>query len=92
MDIIATFLSTQAALEAERTLKGEDLPVELIPVPSQIRGDCGFCLLVGGCGDPAGSSRRLGLLKSCGAQALWRVLETRSDLTSRKVKTYERFD
>ncbi|MGA2081703.1 MAG: DUF3343 domain-containing protein [Holophaga sp.] len=92
MDLIATFPSTQTALGAERTLKGEDLPVELIPVPRQIRGDCGFCLLVAGCGDPAESARRLRLLRACGAQALWRVLESPASPISRKARTYERLD
>lgn len=87
MDIIATFPSTQAALGAERTLLTGGLPVELIPVPSQIRGDCGFCLLVRGAEDPPGWMERL---RTCGALELWRVTTAQSDPQARKVKTYER--
>jgi hypothetical protein len=87
MDILATFPSTQAALGAERTLLAEGLPVELIPVPSQVRGDCGFCLLVRGAEDPPG---RLERLRACGARELWRVATAPAGPTARKVKTYER--
>ena len=86
MDLIATFPSSQAALRAEQTLKGEAVPVELIPVPRQIRGDCGFCLLVEGCAE--GSGERL---RACGARELWRVTVTQAGLSSRKVKHYERY-
>jgi hypothetical protein len=87
MDIVATFPSTQAALGAERTLLGAGLPVELIPVPSQIRGDCGFCLLVRGAGQPP---EGLEPLRACGALELWRVDTLQTDPKARKVKTYER--
>lgn len=87
MDIIATFPSTQAALAAERTLLGAGLPVELIPVPSQIRGDCGFCLLVSGAGDPPGGLEQL---RASGARELWRVALAPAGPSARKVKTYER--
>ncbi len=81
MDLIATFPSSQAALLAEQTLKGAGIEVELIPVPRQIRSDCGFCLLAGEDAAPA--------LRSCGARDLWRVAESRH--ASRKVKNYERY-
>jgi hypothetical protein len=87
MEIIATFPSTQAALGAERTLLGEGLPVELIPVPTQIRGDCGFCLRVLGAGDPPGWLERL---QACGARELWRVSTAPTGPHGRKVKSYER--
>jgi hypothetical protein len=81
MRIIATFPASHAALRAEQALKGEALPVELIPVPRQIRSDCGFCLLV-----DVGAR-----LRSCGAQELWRVTSTQVDPSSRKVNSYERY-
>jgi hypothetical protein len=87
VDILATFRSSHAALRAEQALKGEDLAVELIPVPRQIRSDCGFCLLVDGGEDPA---RGLERLRSCGALELWRVTATQQDPSVRKVKSYER--
>ena len=89
MDILATFPTTQAALGAERILLEQGLPVELIPVPSQIHGDCGFFLRVDA-GDPEQSARRMGLLRSCGSRELWRVDVARADSSSRKVKIYER--
>jgi hypothetical protein len=85
MDLIATFPSSQAALGAEQALKGEATPVELIPVPRQIRSDCGFCLLVQGA---EGACERL---RACGAQELWRVTATQAGPSSRKVYSYERY-
>ena len=87
MDILATFPSSQAALGAERALLGEGLPVELIPVPTRIHGDCGFCLLVREAGDTPGCLDRL---RACGARELWRVTPAPSGPTARKVNTYER--
>lgn len=87
MPVIATFRSSHAALAAERSLLGAGLAVELIPVPRQIRSDCGFCLLLelAGAGAP-----ELQLLEACGATGRWRVVETQADPASRKVKHYER--
>ncbi|MDR3670433.1 MAG: DUF3343 domain-containing protein [Holophaga sp.] len=90
MDFIATFASSHAALRAEQACLGEALPVELIPVPRQIHSDCGFCLLVDGGPDPAETARRLDRLRSGGARELWRITETQTDPSSRKVKSYER--
>jgi hypothetical protein len=87
---IATFPSTQTALEAERALLGQALPVELVPVPTQIHGDCGFCLRVEAGADAPETARRLRLLGACGAQALWRVIPGQGSASSRKVKRYER--
>jgi hypothetical protein len=87
MEMIATFPTTQAALGAERTLLGEGLPVELIPVPSQIHGDCGFCLRVRGEGDPDEWSARL---RDRGAQGLWRVTRVPAGPASRRGTQYER--
>jgi hypothetical protein len=88
MDYIATFPSSHAALRAEQACRGEALPVELIPLPSQIRGDCGFCLLVEG--GEAETESRLRRLRSLGAVALYRVRVDQPGPSSRKVKTYER--
>ena len=85
MAVLATFRSSHAALQAEQALKGEGLAVELIPVPRQIRSDCGFCLLLDG-GEGA-----LERLRSCGAQELWRVTAGPSPSSSWKEKTYERY-
>jgi hypothetical protein len=90
MPFIATFASSHAALGAEQACLGEALPVELIPVPRQIRADCGFCLLVDGGPDPAETARRLARLRSCGARELWQVTVCQNDPSCRKVKSYER--
>jgi hypothetical protein len=87
MEFIATFASSHAALGAEQACRGRALPVELIPVPRQIRSDCGFCLLVDGGPDPA---LRLEQLRSCGARELWRITVTPGTAPSKKVKSYER--
>jgi hypothetical protein len=87
MLVLATFPSTHAALRAEQELTGE-LPVELIPVPRQIRNDCGFCLLAGPL-DPLGAGRAAVILKCHGATGLWRVLELDSPTSRRKEKRYE---
>lgn len=85
MDIIAIFPSSQAALRAEQALKAERLAVELIPVPRQIRSDCGFCLLV------TAGTEDLERLRACGAQDLWRVAVSLAEPSFRKVKSYERY-
>jgi hypothetical protein len=95
MRLIVTFPSSHAALAAERALLGAGLPVELIPVPRQIRSDCGFCLLADA-GEPGSGPgrRRLQLLGACGAREQWQVIETEPDPSSpssRKVKSYERY-
>jgi len=91
MPIIATFPSSQAALGAEQRLLGAGLAVELIPVPRQIRSDCGFCLLVGP-DDPEAVPAEgwAQALRDCGARELWRVLSPPTPPPLRKVKTYER--
>jgi hypothetical protein len=88
MRLIATFPASHAALRAEQALKGEALPVELIPVPRQIRSDCGFCLLVDVGAQEAPWIERL---RSCGAQEFWRVTSNQADPSSRKVNSYERY-
>ena len=87
MMVLATFLSTHAALRAEQELTGE-LSVELIPVPRQIRSDCGFGLLVGPL-DPPGAGRAAEILKGKGATGLWCVLELDAPTSRHKEKRYE---
>jgi len=90
MACIATYPSSHAALQAERGLLGEGLAPELIPVPRQIRSDCGFCLLLE-LGPPgAEAERRLRALRASGARELWRVVVRQADPSARKEKTYER--
>ena len=85
MHLVATFPSSQAALDAEKALAGK-APVELIPVPRRIHSQCGFCLLVGplASGEPAMAD-----LRAQGAEGIWRVIETLSPESGRKEKRYE---
>ncbi len=39
---VATFPSVYEALHFEKVLKGENIPVELIPVPREISSSCGI--------------------------------------------------
>jgi len=87
MLLLATFRSTQAALRAEQELTGE-LPVELIPVPRQLRSDCGFGLLTGPL-ERLEADRAVVVLKGHGADGLWRVVEEPSKASRRKEKRYE---
>ena len=87
-ELLATFQSSQAALRAEAELLGAGLAVELIPVPRQIRADCGFCLLVQTGADPLPCLERL---RASGARELWRVGASQATPSSRKVKCYERY-
>lgn len=68
MLLLATYASSQEALQAERMLKAAGLQLELIPVPRQVKSSCGFGLLAevqdGG-----------GLLRASGAEGLWRAHE-----------------
>ena len=90
MRILATYRSSHAALAAERELLGGGLPVELIPVPRQVRSDCGFCLL-GAEHEPGGADARAWLeaLRASGARELWRVDSRPAGPGQRKEKTYE---
>ena len=87
MLVLATFPSTHAALRVEQELTGE-VPVELIPVPRQIRSDCGFGLLAGPL-EPPEAGRAVAILKSHGATGLWRVHELDSPTSRHKEKSYE---
>jgi len=87
--LLATFRTSHEALRAEQTLKGGGLAVELIPVPRQIRSDCGFCLLLEAPG-AALEAERLERLRACGGQDVWRVTVIPSPTSSRKEKRYER--
>jgi hypothetical protein len=89
MELLATFSGSHAALAAEQALLGAGLAVELIPVPRQIRSDCGFCLLAEF--DPGTAESGLRLLRAWGAQGLWLVSSTQDRASSRKVKNYERY-
>ena len=89
MDCIATFPSSHVALRAERSLLDAGLALELIPVPRQIRSDCGFCLLVD-LGPGAEAGRRLEAIRASGAREIWRVIVTQPDPSMREVKAYER--
>ena len=89
-ELLVTFGTSHAALAAEQALRDQGLPVELIPVPRQLRSDCGFCLLAEA--GPAGpeAESRLRAFRACAPQGLWRVLVGRTTASPRKVKTYER--
>jgi len=81
--VIATFRTSHDALRAERSLRSRGIEVELIPVPREIAGDCGFCLLF-----PTGEIRveEAGL----GAEGVWLVEERGSGEGLRKERRYER--
>ena len=89
MMLIATFPSSQAALQAERELAGTVL-VELIPVPRKVHSNCGFCLLVGPV-EPGEESfeASISAIQSKGAESLWRIVELVSQTSKRKEKRYE---
>ena len=81
MLVLATYPSSHAALGAEKALLAEGLAVELIPVPRQIRSNCGFCLLV----ETAG---REATLRGSGAEALWRALDPEPGTHRRRYEPY----
>jgi hypothetical protein len=43
-EIIICFESVSGAIMAEQALREQDFKVRVMPVPSGIRGGCGFCL------------------------------------------------
>jgi len=89
--LLVTFRTSHAALAAEQTLRAQGLPVELIPVPRQLRSDCGFCLLAqAGEPDSPEADRRLQAFRACDPEGLWRVQVTQPGPTTRKVKSYDR--
>ena len=86
MGILFTFDSIHAALAAEKAATraagepGAEAP-GLVPLPPQVRSDCGFGLLV--------STEAPEALRLTGATSLWRALP---ELPPRKGKRYERID
>lgn len=70
MRVLATYRSSHAALKAEGQLRAAGIQVELIPVPTQVRSTCGFCLLA--------EVQEPGALRDSGPEGLWRVTETHS--------------
>ncbi len=81
MRLLATYPSSSSALRAEHRLKASGLAVELIPVPRQVRSNCGFCLLV----DAGGS---LESLRATGPDGLWRVLDPEPGTRRRRYEPY----
>ncbi len=81
MRLLATYPSTSAALRAEHRLKASGLAVELIPVPRQVRSNCGFCLLVDApeCDES---------LRASGPDGLWRVLDPEPGTPRRRYEPY----
>jgi hypothetical protein len=78
MLLLATYVSSHAALRAEKALKVAGISVELIPVPRQVQSLCGFGLLAE---VPDGA-----LLQESGAENLWQVREPEA---GRWRRTYE---
>ena len=68
MLLLATYATSQGALQAERMLKAAGLQVELIPIPRKVRSSCGFGLLAEVQDDGS-------LLRASGAEGLWRAHE-----------------
>ena len=68
MLVLATYPSSHAVLRAEKTLKAAGLQVDLIPVPRQIRSNCGFCVLL----ELEGAETPL---RATGPEGLWRALD-----------------
>ena len=81
---ILTFLTTSAALAAEKRAAAKGVAADLIPVPVAITSDCGFCLrIAAGLPDAQGEQREQGgqsgqglnqiasLARSLNAEALW---------------------
>jgi hypothetical protein len=44
LEVIICFESVSSAIMAEQALRGGAFDVRVMPVPSSIRGGCGFCL------------------------------------------------
>lgn len=81
MLLLATYPSSHAALRAESQLKAAGVPVELIPVPRQVRSSCGFCLLAQA---PDGAE----LLRASGAEGLWLAREPEPGTFRRTYEPY----
>ena len=43
---VILFNSMSGALRAEKVLKGEKVPIKLIPVPRKLSSDCGVCVRI----------------------------------------------
>jgi hypothetical protein len=79
--ILATYPSSHAALDAERSLKAAGFSVDLIPVPRQVHSRCGFCLLL----DMAGDEAALG---TTGPDQVWRALDPAPGTHRRRYEPY----
>ena len=81
MLLLATYPSSHQALRAERALLAAGQAVELIPVPRQVRSNCGFCLLA----EVADGGERL---RATGAEGLWLALEPEPGHVRRSYEPY----
>ena len=44
--MILTFANTRSVIQAERELKEEKIPYQVIPTPRHISSECGMCLKI----------------------------------------------
>jgi hypothetical protein len=82
MLLLATYASSHGALRAEQNLLAAGVAVELIPVPRQVRSNCGFCLLA----DVADQGEGL---RATGAEGLWLALEPEPGQVRRRYEPYQ---
>ncbi len=45
-EIVFTFATTNYSIKAERTLRKSNIPIRIMPLPSEIKAGCGLCLRV----------------------------------------------
>ncbi len=61
---LLTFINTHTVIKAERILREEGVPLEVIPTPKSYSSECGMSLLV----DESGIERALEVLKEGGVE------------------------
>jgi hypothetical protein len=90
MDLVLTFAGIHDALAAEKAARGLGLEAELVPLPSAVKSDCGFGLLLSAQADDGHG--HVHALEEAGIEITdaYRVTESPIEGGTRKEKRYER--
>jgi hypothetical protein len=88
--LVLTYPTTFAALAAEKRFKGEGRATDLIPVPTGISSDCGFCLLFSDLGEKPVQEIIAELAQDSSFEGAWLETTTLEAGSRRREKRYER--
>jgi hypothetical protein len=92
MDLVLTFATIHEAIAAERKAAALFAGAELVPLPPEVKSDCGFGLLLPG--EKADGRPSPEALAEAGIEptGIYRIVAVDPGRANRKEKRYERID